>query len=97
MPKLGRVLRRKARLSSLSLAILPLFLLLIPLLAGEYWLMQSLMPTLAGAAASASFIGLAIGRLIPQAGGASGFGFGGDSDWEGDDAEDGDGDGGGPD
>ncbi|MCB8873972.1 hypothetical protein [Acidisoma silvae] len=90
--RLALVVRRKFRISTTNLAMLPLFLATAVLLCLEIWALQTWAPDFAGAIGSATFLGLAIGSLVPisgTAGSSFGTGFGGDDDSSDDLGDDG--------
>jgi uncharacterized membrane protein YgcG len=93
--RLAPSLKRKLHLPTVGWAMLPLILLMIGLLYLELVIVQSTAPGLVDEIGSATFLGLAIGRLLPVPGGRGpAFGFGRSDDDGGFDNGDGGSDGG---
>lgn len=86
MLRMARIVKRKFHFSSVNAAMLPFVGLMVALIYLELLAIHDWAPGLEGAIGSATFLGLALGRVLSFAGGA-GFSFGG-----GDMADDGFGD-----
>ncbi|MCB8881029.1 hypothetical protein ACELLULO517_12355 [Acidisoma cellulosilytica] len=88
MVRLAPVLKRKLHFSSVNAAMLPLVLLLFALIYLELRAVHDWAPGFEDAIGTATFFGLAIGRILPFPGGGGSmrFGFGDDdmSDSDGD-------------